>query len=81
MSDRFESRAALAGKIEWEGGLMDALDYGITTEMMPEGDAELTGAWSKLEASFKATAKLADVVQGLLPDPDDADGPFAGGAV
>lgn len=68
--DRFESRAALAGKIEWEGGLMEALDYGITTEMMPEGDTELTEAWSKLEASFKETAKLAEVVTKLLPDPD-----------
>ena len=68
MSDRFESREALAGKIEWEGGLMESLDYGITTAMMPEGDAELTEAWAKLEASFKETSKLADVVEALLPE-------------
>jgi hypothetical protein len=80
MSDRFESRAALAGKIEWEGGLMEALDYGIHVGDMPEGDAELTEAWSRLEASYRETARLAEVVEKLLPDPDDADGPFAGGA-
>jgi hypothetical protein len=80
MSDRFEDRAALAGKIEWEGGLMESLDYGITTEMMPEGDAELTEAWSKLEAAYRETAKLADVVEKLLPDPDDRDWDEHGGA-
>jgi hypothetical protein len=79
MSDRFEDRAALAGKIEWEGGLMESLDYGITTEMMPEGDAELTEAWAKLEASYKETAKLAEAVGKLLPDPDDRDWDEHGG--
>lgn len=66
MSDRFEDREDLAAKIEWEGGLMEALDYGIKTEMMPEGDAELTEAWAKLEASFRETSRLADAVQELL---------------
>ena len=65
---RFDSREDLAGKIEWEGGLMESLDYGIGTEMMPEGDIELTEAWAKLEASFKETSKLADAVQELLPE-------------
>jgi hypothetical protein len=73
-TDRFDSRAALAGKIEWEGGLMESLDYGITTEMMPEGDTELTEAWAKLEASYKETARLADAVETLLPDPDEDGG-------
>ena len=72
MSERFESREALAGKIEWEGGLMEALDYGITTDMMPEGDAELTEAWAKLEASFRETSKLADAVEELLAGDDAA---------
>jgi hypothetical protein len=73
-TDRFDSRAALAGKIEWEGGLMESLDYGITTDMMPEGDPELTEAWGKLEASFRETARLADAVEKLLPDPDEDGG-------
>ena len=74
MADRFPDRENLAAKIEWEGGLMEALDYGITTEMMPEGDAELAEAWTKLEASFKETSKLADVVQDLLDAEDDDAG-------
>jgi hypothetical protein len=73
MSDRFESRRALAFKIEWEGGLMESLDYGIHTADMPEGDTELTGAWERLEASYRETAKLAGVVQALLDEPGEED--------
>ena len=68
---KFKDRHDLAAKISWEGGLMEALDYGITTEMMPEGDAELTEAWTKLEVSFRETAKLADAVRKLLPEGGD----------
>ena len=67
MSDRFESRDDLAGKIEWEGGLFGALDYGIKTEHMPEGDEELAEAWARLQASFETTSELAGAVRGLLP--------------
>ena len=76
MSDRFKSRSALAGKIEWEGGILEALDYGIKTADMPESDTELTEAWAKLEASFRQTAALAEAVENLLPEPgtDDEDG-------
>ena len=78
MSDRFEDREALAAKIEWEGGLMEALDYGIKTDDMPEGDTELTEAWAKLEASFRETSRLAHAVEKLIEDrplsPADTDG-------
>ncbi len=73
MSERYESRSELAGKIEWEGGILEALDYGIKTADMPEGDTELTEAWAKLEASFRQTAALAEVVEGLLPDSQERE--------
>jgi len=66
MSDRFSSREHLAAKIEWEGGVLEALDYGITTGDMPEGDAELAEAWGKLEAAWKQLSPLADAVTDLL---------------
>ena len=69
---KFKDRHDLAAKVSWEGGLMEALDYGITTDMMPEGDAELTEAWAKLEASFRETSKLADAVEELLAGDDAA---------
>jgi len=73
MSDRFESRAALRGKIEWEGGILEAVDYGISTADMPEGDTELTAAWSKLEAAYRALTPLADAVEKLLEDDGDGE--------
>jgi hypothetical protein len=73
MSDRYESRAALASKIEWEGGLMEALDYGIKTSQMPEGDEELAGAWNRLATAYHELAPLADAVEALLPGPDDEE--------
>lgn len=66
MSDRFKSRAAVAAKVEWEGGVMDALEYGIHVADMPEGDEELTAAWQALEDAFGALRPLADKVESLL---------------
>jgi hypothetical protein len=78
MSDRFEDREELANKIEWEGGIIDALDYGIKTENMPEGDTELAEAWGKLEAAYHELTPLTDAVEKLLEDrplsPADTDG-------
>jgi hypothetical protein len=68
MSNRFESRTDLAAKIEWEGGIRDALDYGIHAADMPEGDEELTAAWSALEAAHKALQPLEKAVEDLLPE-------------
>ena len=71
MSERFKSRTDLRDKIDWEGGITDALDYGIKTEDMPEGDAELTEAWGKLEAAWRALAPLAEAVDNMLNDVAD----------
>ena len=66
MSDRYESREAVAGKIEWEGGIFEALDYGIKTEDMPEGDTELAEAWRELSAAYKVADAAAEKVTALL---------------
>jgi hypothetical protein len=66
MSDRFADRAAVADKIEWEGGIMEALDYGLRTTDMPEGDDELTEAWGKLAAAYRELTPLVDAVGKLL---------------
>lgn len=68
MSERFENRAALRGKIEWEGGIMEALEYGIKSADMPPGDEELDEAWGKLAAAYQALQPLADAVEKLLED-------------
>lgn len=66
MADRFESREAVAGKIEWEGGLTESLDYGIKAADMPEGDAELAQAWEALDAAWGALQAPLERVAALL---------------
>lgn len=70
MSERFESRADLASKIEWEGGILDAVDYGIRAEDMPEGDVEMAEAWHELEDAYAAADRCARRVEALLPELD-----------
>lgn len=54
-----------ANKIEWEGGILDALDYGLTPEDVEGG--ELQDAWRTLYIRYTASLKPAvERVQELL---------------
>jgi hypothetical protein len=66
MSDRYEDRAAVADKIEWEGGIMEALDYGIKSADMPLGDDDLIAAWDKLAVAYRGLQPLVGAVAKLL---------------
>lgn len=66
----FETRAKVRDKIEYEGGIMEALEYGLTCADMPEGDDELIQAWGKLATVYHELQPLAAAVEKLL----DADG-------
>jgi hypothetical protein len=62
----YATREEVRGKVEWEGGLTAALDYGLDTGDMPEGDTELREAWDKLATAYKALAPLSRAVDDLL---------------
>ena len=68
MTDKFEDRAAVAGKIEHEGTIWDALQWGIRASDMPEGDHELQVRWARLETAFQAASDAWDAVEKLLDD-------------
>jgi len=68
MTERFRNRLELAGKVEWEGGLIEALGYGITADMMPEDDDELTEAWTALKAAYSQVEALARPVEKMLEE-------------
>lgn len=65
----FENRQEVAGKIDWEGGILESLDYGLTEEDMPEGDTELREAWAELMAAFTYVRAARRRVSILLPEP------------
>lgn len=63
---RFESPGDLAAKVEWEGGLTEAiLGYGIKSEELPEGTPEeVVEAWKRVEAVKPDLA----VIENWLPE-------------
>ena len=73
MSD-YKDRAAVAGKVEWEGGILGALNYGLRAEHLPENDTELRQAWAALEAKYLEMTPLVDAVEKLLEAAADDTG-------
>lgn len=62
-SDRTPARMSneqLAQKVRWEGGLIAALEYGITQDAIE--DAETAIAWTDLAAAYDAFSPLADAM-------------------
>lgn len=66
MTDRFESRAHLAAKIESEGGVLETVEYGVKAKEMP--DDELETLWADLDAKYAAVAPVAEKINELLED-------------
>jgi hypothetical protein len=65
---KFENRQELADKIEWEGGLEDALDYGIKSSDLPESETKLIAAWALMEAAFDELERAKRAVAELIPE-------------
>ena len=68
---RYESPEELAGKVDWEGGLTEAiLGYGIKSEDLPVGTPpEIVDAWKRVEA----VGPDVDKIQSWLPEPGTDD--------
>lgn len=69
----YDTRQNLANKIEWEGGIYGALEYGITAGDINQGDTELVEAWTSLEEAYRAFEAAAGAVEALLPDNSDSE--------
>ncbi len=67
---------AFAGKVEWEGGIVDALDYGLKhTDLDPNqpDSAKLREAWARLERLYEPVREQKDIVADLLDEIAAAD--------
>ena len=58
MSEKQYDRELLASKIQWEGGVIGALEYGLKPDDI--GDPELRAAWQQLQ---QAHAELRPLIQ------------------
>jgi hypothetical protein len=49
-------------KVEWEGGVVDALEYGLRADMLKDRSSELFKLWRKLDSKWdKLKPSLAAV--------------------
>src|SRR5690606_27568521 len=68
MADGYQTREQVAEKVDWEGGIPEALEYGLTVDDMPAGDEELRAAWGRLEAAHQPFAAAEAEVARLLEE-------------
>src|SRR5690606_33060360 len=79
MADGYQTREQVAAKVDWEGGIPEALEYGLTVDDMPAGDEELRAAWGRPEAAHQpfaaAEAEAARLLEEALGEPAEPGPP------
>lgn len=51
MAELSQEELDFLAKIEWEGGIVDALEYGLTEDDLP--DCELRDLWTEVRARYQ----------------------------
>lgn len=57
-----------ASKVEYEGGIFDALDYGLRSTDLDDQDSDLAVAWEALEKAFDNMRPALAEVERILED-------------
>lgn len=60
------TEAEFAGKVEWEGGVIAAIEYGLESSALRPG--ELKDAWAGLETAYAGIEVDLQYVESLLED-------------
>lgn len=68
------SEAEFAWKVEWEGGICDSLDYGLSYTDLEDLNSELAQEWEVLETVWKVRVRpLLDKIGSLLENAVEND--------
>ncbi len=60
-------KADFVSKIEWEGGIYDALEYGLKHTDLDEGeDDSLRSAWAEAEALYARLEQAIEAIESTL---------------
>lgn len=63
-----------AGKVQWEGGVVDALDYGLKhTDLDIGEDDELRQVWQELEQQWDVMRIMVEQAESLLEEYETYD--------
>lgn len=66
--------AEFAGKVEWEGGVLDALDYGLRADDLDDSNPELKAAWRDLARRWAEVEPDVRNVERMLDELEQSDG-------
>jgi hypothetical protein len=53
-----------ARKVRWEGGILDAIDYGLTAADVP--DEAVASTWAEIESLYSRMRPLISAIEPLL---------------
>jgi hypothetical protein len=71
MTDKPMSESAFAGKVEWEGGVTSALDYGLKPADAPEGP--IRDAWTRAYQLWQQLDPIISEINLLLDGVEHGD--------
>ena len=63
---RYQTLEDLAAKIDWEGGIAEAVAYGIKHTDIPDGHPDLAAAWARLEDVHAEMECLCDEIHPMI---------------
>jgi hypothetical protein len=78
MTDEPMTESAFASKVEWEGGILEALDYGLKPTDVVKGTVReawtrLYQLWQQIEPIVEEVDRLLDGVERTDEDEDGED--------
>lgn len=62
-----------AAKVQWEGGVLDALEYGLRSTHLDDSNPALKGGWMELETLWMNFEPLLVGVEVLIEQIGEAD--------
>lgn len=62
------SAESFADKVDWEGGIFEALRYGLRASDLKDQNSELAKQWAELESRWNDLLPLVNNVQMLLDE-------------
>ena len=65
MKDKMGAEDFLA-KVEWEGGILEAIEYGLSAEQLEDSDSALGKAWKEIEIAYSSMEKPMRFIESLL---------------
>jgi hypothetical protein len=72
MSDDTMSVEEFIAKVNWEGGVVEALDYGLTSTRLEDQNSEFANVWRNLERIYASTFRPAvEAVEAQMPEGDE----------